>query len=133
MKKIIFAVLTGAAAVIAVGCVHTVSDTSAYAVSYGRDTVSGRYNRSWDQVYKASLTVMARDGVVVREYVPHEYTNTVRQLEGRVNDSRVYIKVEQIDPKISQVDVEARTKYGRVDIDLVHEIEKDIALELTTY
>jgi hypothetical protein len=45
----------------------------------------------------------------------------------------VFIKVEQIDPKISQVDVEARTKYGRVDIDLVHELEKEIALELTKY
>jgi hypothetical protein len=131
MKKMIFAVLTGAAALIATGCVHTVSDTSAYAISFGRDSVSGRYNRSWDQVYKAALTVVANSGVVVREYVPHEYTNTVRQFEGRINESRVFIKVEQIDPKISQVDVEARTKYGRVDIDLVHEVEKDIALELT--
>jgi hypothetical protein len=77
--------------------------------------------------------VVQRDGVLVRELVPHEYTNTVRQLEGRVNDSRVFIKVEQIDPKVSQVDVEARTKYGRVDIDLVHGLEKEIALELATY
>lgn len=133
MKKMIFAVVTVAAAIVATGCIHTVSDTSVYAVSYGRDSVSGRYNRSWEQVYKAALTVVGNNGVVVREYVPHEYTNTVRQLEGRINEDRVFIKVEQIDPKISQVDVEARTKYGRVDIDLVHELEKEIALELTKY
>ncbi|MGA2246496.1 MAG: DUF3568 family protein [Verrucomicrobiota bacterium] len=132
MKKTIFAVLAGAAIVVT-GCVNTVSDTSTFAISYGRDSVAGRYNRPWDQVYKAAVTVVQREGVVVREFVPHEYTNTVRQLEGRVNDRRVFVKVEQIDPKVSQVDVEARTKYGRVDIDLVHELEKDIALELASY
>jgi hypothetical protein len=31
------------------------------------------------------------------------------------------------------VDVEARTKWGRVDIDLVHQLEKEIALELASY
>ncbi|HUC83720.1 MAG TPA: DUF3568 family protein [Candidatus Acidoferrales bacterium] len=132
MKKAIFAVLAGVA-VIATSCVQTVSDTSTFAISYGRDSVAGRYNRPWEQVYKAAVTVVQRDGVLVREYVPHEYTNTVRQLEARVNDRKVFIRVEQIDPKVSQVDVEARTKYGRVDIDLVHELEKEIALELASY
>jgi hypothetical protein len=129
MNKKIFAVFAGAA-IIATGCVHTVSDTSTFAVSYGRDSVAGRYQRSPDQVYSAAVAVVTRDGVLLREYVPHEYTNEVRQLEGRVNDRKVWIRVEQVDPQISQVDVEARTKMGRVDIDLVHEIEKEIALQL---
>jgi hypothetical protein len=132
MNKTLFAVLAGVA-LIATGCVHTVSDTSTFAVSYGRDSVAGRYNRPWDQVYKAAMTVVNRNGIVTREYVPHDYTNTVRQLEGRINDRKVFVRVEQIDPKISQVDVEARTKWGRVDIDLVHELEKEIALELASY
>jgi len=132
MKKSIFAVLA-VVAIISTGCVQTVSDTSTFAISYGRDSVAGRYNRPWDQVYKAAVTVVQNDGVLVREYVPHDYTNTVRQLEGRVTDRKVFIRVEQIDPKVSQVDVEARTKYGRVDIDLVHEIEKEIALQLANY
>lgn len=132
MKKMILAVLAGAA-VVAAGCVNTVSDTSAFAMSPSRDSLANRYNRPWDQAYKAALTVVQRDGVLVREYVPHEYTNTVRQLEARVNDRRVFIKVEQIDPKISQVDVEARTKYGGTDLDLVHTLSTEIAVELATY
>ena len=132
MKKIIFAALA-ATVIIAAGCVDTVSDTKTFAISYGRDTISGRYNRPCEEVYQAAVTVIQRDGVLVREFVPHEYTNTVRQLEGRVSDRSVFIKVQQIDPKVSQVDVEARTKYGRVDIDLVHEIEKEIALELAAH
>ena len=132
MKKIILAVLAGVT-LVAAGCVHTVSDTSSFAVYYGRDSVAGRYNRSYDQVYKAAVTVVQRDGVLIREFVPHEYTNSVRQLEARVTDRKVFIRVEQIDPKVSQIDVEARTKMGGVDIDLVHELEKEIALELASY
>ena len=41
MKKTIFAVLA-AVAVIATGCVKTVSDTNAFATTWGKDTVAGR-------------------------------------------------------------------------------------------
>ena len=132
MKKPIFAVLAGVV-IIAAGCVRTVSDTSAFAVSVGRDSVAGRYNRTWEQVYKAAYSVVQRDGVVTKEYVPHDYTNIVRQLEGRVSDRNVYVRVEAVDPKTTQVDVEARTKWGGTDIDVAHELDKEIALELATY
>ena len=135
MKKKIFIVLAAAAmATLAVtGCVQTVSDTNTFALTPGRDTVSGRYQRSVDQVYQAAKTVISRDGVMVKEYVPHEYTNTVLQLQGRVNDRNVWVRVEQVDPRVSQVDVEARSKYGTADVDLVHELEKEIALELAAH
>jgi hypothetical protein len=38
--------------------------------------------------------------------------------------------VEQIDPKVSSVQVQARSKWGGTDIDLVHQLEKEIALKL---
>lgn len=132
MKMTFFAVL-GGAALLAAGCVQTVSDTHTFAVSYGRDTVSGRYERPLNEVYQASVKVISQNGVLLTEHIPHDYTNEVRSLEGRVNDRHVFVRVEQIDPKVSQVDVEARTKTGRVDIDLVHELEKDIALELAAH
>lgn len=132
MKRTIYAVLAGVAVIVATGCVHTVSDTSTFAVSYGKDSVAGRYQRPFDQVYQAAVAVIQNNGVLLTEYVPHDNTNTVRSLAGRVNDRKVWIRVEQIDPKVSQVDVEARTKMGRVDIDLVHELEKEIALKLAS-
>jgi PBP1b-binding outer membrane lipoprotein LpoB len=133
MKKKIFAVLAGVA-VIATGCVQTVSDTNSFALSpAARDSVSGRYARPLDQVYRAAFEVIKANGTLVTEYVPHSYTNEVRSLEGRVNDHKVWIRVAEIDPKVTQVDVEARTKFGRVDVDLVHELEKEIALELAAH
>jgi hypothetical protein len=130
MNKMIFAVLAGAA-IIATGCVHTVTDTSTFAMSPSKDSVAGRYNRTVTQVYKASKDVITRDGVLLTEYIPNS-TNEIRSLEGRVNNRKVYIRVQAIDPKITQVDVQARTTMGGVDLDLVHEIEKEIALQLAS-
>ena len=129
MKKTIFA-LSAALALFVTGCESTVSDTHTLATSWSKDTVAGRYARTADQVYAASVAVIQNNGVMVTEYIPHDTTNAVRSIEGRVNDRKVWVRVEAIDPKTTQVDVQARTKWGLTDLDLIHEIEKEIALQL---
>ena len=129
MKKTLFAVLAGAA-IIVTGCVSTVTDNKAFATTWSNDTVAGRYQRSIDQVYQASLTVIQQNGVLLTEYIPHDSTNNVRSLMGRVNDLKVWVRVEAIDNKTTQVAVQARTKWGVSDINVVHELEKEIALQL---
>jgi len=130
MKKLLFAVIAAGAAIIITGCVNTVSDTQAFATTPTRDSVAGRYPRTVDQVYQASLAVIQQNGVLLTEFIPHDTTNNVRSLEGRVNDLKVWIRVEGIDAKTTQVDVQARTKWGVSDLDTVHELEKEIALQL---
>ncbi len=131
MKMRILAGFVGVSiAIIAIGCVQTVSGTHSPALSWGQDSMSGRYDRSVDQVYQASLQVVQTDGTLLTEYVPHDTTNTVRSLYGKVNDQNVWIRVEGIDPQITQVTVEARSKWGAKDLDLAHELEKEIALQL---
>ena len=129
MKTTLFAVLAGVA-IIATGCVKTVSDTNTFATTWGKDSVGGRYQRSLDQVYQASVAVIQNNGVMIQEYIPHDNTNAVRSLLGRVNDQKVWVRVEAVDAKTTQVDVQSRTKWGTRDLDLVHEIEKEIALQL---
>ena len=129
MKKLILASLAGAA-LIATGCVQTVNDTHSFAATWGKDTVAGRYQRPVDQVYQASLAVIQNNGVMISEFIPHDTTNAVRSLEARVNDRKVWIRVEGVAPNVTQVDVQARTSWGLRDLDLVHELEKEIALQL---
>ena len=129
MKITLFALLA-AASIIATGCTSTVSDTSTFATTWSQDSVEGRYARTVDQVYQASVFVVQQNGVILTEYIPHDTTNSVRSLEGRVNDRKVWIRVSEVDPRTSQVDVQARSKWGVSDIDLVHELEKEIALQL---
>ncbi|MGO8764805.1 MAG: DUF3568 family protein [Limisphaerales bacterium] len=116
--------------IVTAGCVNTVSGTKSPAISWGQDSMAGRYDRSVDQVYQASVQVIQNNGVLLTEYVPHDTTNTVRSLYGKVNDKNVWVRVEGIDPQITQVTVEARSKWGTKDLDLVHELEKEIALQL---
>ena len=133
MKTKIFAAFIGIGVIIAItGCVSTVSGTHSPAVSFGQDSLSGRYERTLDQVYDASVQVIRNDGTLVTEYIPHDSTNTVRALFGKVNDINVWVRVEAIDPNtpVTEVTVQARSKWGTRDIDLAHELEKEIGLQL---
>jgi hypothetical protein len=100
------------------------------ALTWSKDQVDGRYQRSVDQVYQASVAVIQNNGVLIREFIPHDTTNTVRSLQGKVNQHNVWIRVEAVDPKITQVSVESRSPMGVSDIDIAHELEKEIALQL---
>jgi hypothetical protein len=129
MKTKIFAAIVGITIVTA-GCVSTVTDTHTAAVPLQRDRVEGRYQRPVDQVYQASVQVIQNNGVVITEFIPHDTTNTVRSLRGKANQCNVWLRVEAVDPRITAVTVEARTKWGASNIDLAHELEKEIALQL---
>ena len=129
MKMKIFAALVGAVIVTA-GCVSTVSNTHSPALTWSKDKVEGRYERSVDQVYQASVAVIQNNGVLLTEFIPHDSTNTVRSLQGKVNEKNVWIRVESVDPKITAVTVQARSTWGVSDVDLAHELEKEVALQL---
>ena len=129
MKLKFFAALAGAA-LAATGCVKTVSDTHAFATTWSRDCLSNRYHRTVDQVYQAAVTVIQNDGVLLTEYIPHDNTNTVRSLQGKVNQKDVWIRVASVDPQTTQVDVQARSSWGVSDVDLAHEVATEISLQL---
>jgi hypothetical protein len=129
MKTKIFMALA-AITLLTAGCVTTVSDTQVAGNPVGRDAVAGRYQRPVDEVYRAAIQVINNDGTLLTEYIPHDTTNTVRAFVGRVNQNKVWMRVEAVDPQITQITVEARTKWGNQDLDMAHELEKEVALQL---
>jgi hypothetical protein len=129
MKNIIFAALAGVI-IIATGCVKTVSGTHSPAITWSKDKVEGRYQRSVEQVYQASVTVIQNNGIIIQEYIPHDTTNTTRSVQGKVNQKNVWVSVSSVDPTVTQVIVQARSGMGVSDISLAHELEKEIALQL---
>ena len=130
MKMKFFAALAGAA-LVATGCVSTVSDTHAPAVTWSTDQISQRYQRSLDQVYTAAVAVIQNNGVVLTAYIPHDTTNSVRSLSGKVNQRNVWVRVEAIDPRITQVTVQARSTWGVSDVALASELVTEVALQLS--
>jgi hypothetical protein len=90
----------------------------------------GRYPRSLDEVYNAAVQVITHDGVLLTEYIPHDTTNAVRSLEGKINGEKVWVRVEAVDPQITQVSVQARSSVAG-DTQEAHEVDKEIALQLS--
>jgi hypothetical protein len=129
MKLKIFLSLI-ATVIIATGCVNTVSGRKTAAVPLVKDRVEGRYERPAAQVFEAAKEVIRFNGTLVNEVTRHQTNGVIHAVEGRVQDRKVFIAVEQVDPKISSVIVQVRTSAGGTDRDLSHELEKQIALKL---
>lgn len=131
MKIKLFAasVLVGASALL-VGCINTVGGTKTAAVPFVKDQVQARYERSLEQVYVAAKEVLARNGAISRAGTLYNQTNDIRVLEGKVKQTTVWIRVESVDPHLTDVIVQSRTSRGGSDLALAHEIDKEIALQL---
>jgi len=118
-------------AIVAIGCVGTVNGKKTAAVPFVKDRAEGRYPRPASQVYNAAKAVIMLNGTLLSESTLHEGENdVVLALEGKVNQRSVWISVQQLDPKVSSVIVQARTKGGGTDKQLCHDLDKQIALKL---
>lgn len=117
--------------ILVAGCVKTQSGRRTAAVPLVKDRVEGRYERPAVQVYEAAKQVIRDNGVLVNEVTQHSATNVVvLALEAKVQERKVFIGVQEIEPRLSQVTVQVRTGLGGRDLDLAHELEKQIALKL---
>ena len=129
MRTIVVAIFVGAI-VVGAGCVSTVNDRKTAGVPFIKDRVEGRYERPLDQVFQAAKAVVKKNGVLINESTLYGEANAVKTVEGKVNERNVWVRVEAVDPKTTAVVVQTRTSAGGSDIDLAHELEKEIALEL---
>ncbi len=124
LKSIILAVLVCSVTAWVTGCVSTVDGRMKAGVPFKKDKIEGRYERSVAQVFDASKVVLNRLGKVVSD-------DTVNKVvTAKVDTRTVFIKIEEIDPKISRLIVQVRTKAGGADIDMAAQVEKEIALHL---
>lgn len=132
MKIKFLAALAGfiGAVIFITGCVGTVAGGKTGGTPFVKDKIEGQYERSVAEVLDAAKKVIVANGVLVKETTLHSETNTVQAIEGKVNQRNVWVRVEPVDSKVSAVTVQVRTQGGGSDIDLAHELEKQIALKL---
>jgi hypothetical protein len=132
MKTKILALFAGIAIIAAAtGCVKTVSGTRSPALNpWAQDSFVHKYERSPDQVYQASKTVIINNGVLLTASDLYSSTNGARALYGKVNQRNVWINVMPVDPNITQVTVQVRTRTGLRDLNLTDELAGQIGLQL---
>jgi len=123
------------AALLAAGCVDTVSGNKTAGVPFVKDQITTRYDRSATEILQAAREVIAADGVLVNEVTIHGQTNAMNQIvqavQGKINQSTVWVRVTQISPRISEVTVQGRTRSGSGDVDLAAQVDKEIVLRLS--
>jgi len=129
MKTNFLAVVLGLAFV-AVGCVTTVDGGRTAAVPFVSDTAVAKYPRTVQQVFDAAMFVVAQKGTVTKESTLLGQTNTVRVVEGKVNQRSVWVRVESMEAGITGVTVQVRTSGGGTDKPLSYQLDKEIALKL---
>jgi hypothetical protein len=127
MKKNVFALLTAVILGSALsGCVSTVDGRSQAGMPLTKDTIESRYERPVALIFNAAKEVLQLNGTLTSE-------NTINHsLIAKIDTRTVWVAVEDVEPKVSRVRVQARTKGGLGDIDLASEIDKQIYGKLIT-
>ncbi len=124
-RKLLALVAAGVCSLVVAGCVSTVGGKMTMGLP-GKDTIQSRYERPPEQLFEAAKQVLKFNGTLYGE-------NTINHtLEAKIDTRTVWVKVEPVEPKITQVSVQARTKSGTGDVKLASEIDKQIALRLVT-
>jgi hypothetical protein len=127
MKNALLAalLLALAAPAFTTGCVRTEDGRRRAAVPFsGRDRIEGRYERSASEAMNAAREVLARNGTLTNDDA------VTRTLAGRIDTRTVWVRVEELDPRLALVIVQARSKGGTADVTLASQIQTQIALRL---
>ena len=112
MKLKILCGFLGVLAMMAAGCVNTVSGGKAAGMPFTKDKVEGRYERPLEEVFTAAKDVISNNGSLSTESVRHDETNQVKTIVGKVNQRTVYVRVMPVDATVTSVTVQARTQGG---------------------
>ena len=106
--------------VLLVGACHTTLEGRLKPGLPGKDTIVSRYEVPYDQVYEAAKAVLKDSGTLVSD------DQVSRVLRARVDTNTVWVKLDDSEPRITTVSVEARTSGGAPYVDLASEVDKRI-------
>src|SRR5262245_35249144 len=106
------------------GCVDTPDNRKVMGVPWGNDRIEGRYPRTPPELWAAAKDVLKHEGTII-----HEDT-LLNVIEASVDERKIWVKVEEFDPRISRVIVQARTRGGGADLEMAAFIDKQIAVRL---
>ena len=112
------------------GCVNTVTQNQPGKLPAYRDRIETRQQKPLEPVFEASKRALNSFGNITAEGKVFVGTNQVRIIEGSINGRAVYMRVEEIDPQLTSVLVQVRTKMGGTDLRVAKDVVRQIAKEL---
>lgn len=125
MKRIFSAVIIAACLVgVGTGCYSTVEGDKRAGVPFLKDRLESRYERSVESVFEAARAVLQFNGTLTSE------NRVINSLEARIDNTTVWVRVEEVEPGITMVQTQARGSGSGSRISIASEIDKQIALHL---
>lgn len=124
MKKLLTVLAVVITGIAVSGCYKTQEGRRRAGLPGIHDTIESRYERPVEQVYESARATLAFNGRITQQNDP------ARILEAKVNNRTVWIRVDEVEPHVSRVFVQARRSATRGDINLAAELDKQIALRL---
>ena len=129
MKMKLLACVLGAV-ILVTGCVGTASGGKTAGVPFIKDKFLALYKVPADKAYQAAKEVMKEDGVLTNEGVNYAGAVEVRFVQGKINESKVWISVSNAEKDLTQVTVQVRRGGGGSDLVLAHQLDKEIAIKM---
>ncbi|MGV3773734.1 MAG: hypothetical protein ACO1QB_12590 [Verrucomicrobiales bacterium] len=127
MRRIVsgsLASLLALAVVAGSGCYSTADGRMKAGIPLVKDKFESRYQIPTTQLLAAAREVLSRNGTLTMD-------NSINNaLEAKVDGRNILVIVDEVEPGISRIIVQARTKSSSPDLDLAAEIDKQIALQL---
>jgi hypothetical protein len=131
MKTKLLAALFGGLLATA-GCVSTVTGGKTAGVPFIKDTFEGAYRLPPEVIFVAAKEVIRADGVLTKEGIDYGQTNEAKVVQGRVNQCTVWVRIVPVDSQVTSIAVQTRTNGGGSDLNLAHQIDKEIAVKLAS-
>jgi hypothetical protein len=126
MNTKLLALIVGGMTVAFAGCVSTVDGKKQAGVPFVSDTVEGRYERTFDQVWTATRDALKQNGVLtVENVVGHTF-------EAKVDQRTVWVLVESLNKNLTRLVIQVRTKGGGADRDLGSFLREQVAVRLAS-
>ena len=116
--------VAGVLVVLFSGCYSTPEGHIKPGVPFAKDTLEYRFKRTEDQILNAAREVLIFNGTLNSDDVKKKV------LEAKINTRTVWVAVKEVEPEISRLRVQVRTKGGTSDLDMASEIATQIALKL---
>ena len=132
MKIKFFAALVVSMALPALtGCYHDPTEHTKFGVPFIKDKITAKYDqRSVNEAFEAAKAVITKDGTLLSETT--NYPTDVKVVYGKINQRDVWVSIQAIEPKVTQVTVQARNSAGGSDIDLAAQVNLEIGLKLAS-
>src|SRR5262245_58538045 len=132
MKMKFFAVLAASMTLgTLTGCYHDPTDRTKFGVPFIKDNITAKYDqRTVNEAFEAAKAVITKNGTLLSETTT--YATDVKVAYGKINQRDVWVSVQAIEPKVTQVTVQARNSAGGSDIDMAAQINLEIGLKLAS-